>query len=161
MEFIHQRNSSLRYYCHKNTGKYVAASSTPIDRDDLIEVPTPAVNLYQVWDGEKWLGSALDLNERYGNFRVLMLSSAGWGRIKNYGTKFAPEFMGAIAFMDENPIMVKHLWNRIIQSLDREDIPTPQEISEWQKIVAVTQVGEKWIGSTEDAFDITESGLMI
>ena len=161
MEFIHQRDSSLKYYCHKDTGRYVAASTTDLDRDDLIEVPSSAANLYQVWDGDSWRGSALDLSQRYGKFRVLMLSSKGWGRIKIHGGKFAPEFMGAIAFMEENPGMVKILWNRIIFNLSEGEKPEPSEVTQWQKIVASTQIGIEWIGDRQDAFDITNEGKMI
>ena len=164
MVSIFDINSSLahlKYYADRSTGRYVCTSNEPVDRDDLIEVPSIAVNKYQYWDGDSWTGSTDDLETRYGNFRIAMLSSSGWQRMKNLGGATAvPEFGTAIAFMNENPGMVKYLWNAIVEVLP-DDQPTASEVVEWRAIVTTTEIGIEWIGDRVFAFDFTDEGYMI
>lgn len=124
-------------------------------------VPVAPANKYQFWDGSQWVGSEKNLSQRYGDFRVGMLNSNGWQRIKSSGTIAAPEFMAAIAYMDDNPMMVKYLWNRIINSLGLTLKPTDAEVSEWKGIVSQIQIGIDWIGDRDAAFDFTDAGLML
>ena len=166
MESFFNVSSSLNsdrvfYYCYKSSGKYAFSSDKQREDPDLIVVPQPAINSYQIWDGEKWIGSEQDLHERYGSFRVAMLNSNGWQRIKGVGGDPVLSFIGAIAFMEEAPIHVKILWNRIIEYLGDTDNPTAAEIAQWQGMVIATEVGIAWIGDRNDAFDITDEGLMI
>jgi hypothetical protein len=126
-----------------------------------MSVPVAPANKYQFWDGSQWVGSEKTLSQRYGDFRVAMLNSNGWQRIKATGTVAAPEFMAAIAYMDDNPMMVKYLWNRIINSLELMFKHTVSEVLEWKGIVGQIQIGIDWIGDRESAFDFTGAGLMI
>ena len=151
----------MKYYAHKDSGKPAPSSDLPINNPDLIEVPHPAVNQYQTWDGQAWLGSEKTLEERYGSFRVAMLNSAGWQRIKALAASAVPEFMGAIAYMDDNPGMVKYLWNAIINNLPAEYQPTATEIADWKAIVTAIEIGIDRIGDRELSFDFTDEGMMI
>ena len=151
----------MKYYAYKDTGKPAPSSDVELSDSNLNEVPDPAVNQYQIWDGAQWTGSELTLEERYGQFRVAMLSSAGWQRIKVVIGNAIPEFMGAIAYMNDNPGMVKYLWNMIISDLSVEYRPTAQEVAQWRDIVSEIEIGIDWIGERGDAFDFTTGGLMI
>lgn len=149
----------MKYYCYADTGKPAPSTETP--QPGTIEVPLAAVNLYQVWNGNQWTGSEKTLAERYGDFRVAMLSSTGWGRIKQIVANSAPEFLATVAYMDENPGMVKYVWNQIISGLPITHKPTPEEVAEWWNIVVATEIGIEWIGDRDDAFDFDEWGIML
>lgn len=161
MVFTNLDPTPLNYYAYADTLRPALSSVTELSDPNLIKVPVPADNLYQKWDGQKWTGAKVDLHDRYGSFRVAMLSSRGWQRIKSITAQDVPEFMGAIAYMDENPNMVKHIWNSCISSLPIDHKPTAAEIAQWQGMVLATEIGIAWVGDRDDAFDITDEGLMI
>ena len=151
----------MKYYAYKDTGQPAPSSDRELSDSNLIQVSHPSVNQYQIWDGTQWTGSELTLEERYGKFRVAMLQSDGWQRIKVLAASAVPEFMGAIAYMDDNPGMVKYLWNAIINALPEALKPLPVEIEQWSKIVMAIEIGINWIGDRDDAFDFSNEGLML
>lgn len=148
----------MRNYVNQNgifQGSFIKEQSD----ENLIEVPTPPANIYQVWDSENqvWNGSKDDLFTRYANFRVSILNSTGWQLIRRINPPGIAEFVGAVAYMDDGQDTVKLLWNMLIPQMPIE----PSHITEWQAIVTTLQLGLTWIRDRDLAFDFDDDGLML
>ena len=134
-----------------------------VDIPAYFEVPNAPISQFQKWDfeAEKWIGQETDLSQRYGQFRMAMLTSSGWQAIKGDANQFVPEFMGAIAYMDDNPGVVKQIWNALINLEIQKETMQQSFALEWKAIVEAVGIGIEWIGDRELAFDFDDNGFML
>lgn len=92
----------------------------------------------------------VDVEENYGTFRLLMMSNAGWIRIKALGAPdVVAELIGAMAYMDRGLLALKSKWNELIGDLAVADEPTQSEIDSWVTITNTAKVNSTYIPDSE------------
>lgn len=147
---------------------YVSTTSQSVTIHDIHEVELPyplnnyrldlAFNRKRIKESQdistledQGLISFIDVEEKYGEFRLAMLSDPGWQRIKSLAApQSVAELMGAMSYMDRGVNPLKIIWNLyIIDSLSEQDKPTPGEISVWNGLVNYLKIDSNWIPDEE------------
>lgn len=149
---------SFRYFVDSD-GVYAGSFELGLDvPDGLTEVGMPPASTLQRWDGQQWIGLKSTVSERYGTFRMGIFASAGWARLRSeVDLRLLTELIGAVAYFDENPGLVKFLWNASVAAMATP--PTVQEVEQWKYIVDTSEVGPHWL-SPDEAFDFNDDGTM-